>query len=118
MYKALIVSLLISNVANAEELPAVPSGLALKFQELLFPQEDQMFLGITAEELAKLDFDQADKDLELLCQDYALPIAKETGVKEIAIRLSDKVLPFGETDAEVVQFMGLYDVSQGRCEWL
>ncbi len=71
----------------------------------------------------KLDPDTAGKDMEWLCQTYALPKLPTTGPKptEIIISMADRDVPFGESDPDATQFFNAYsiDYSNGttNCLW-
>lgn len=86
-----------------------PEGLTMRFR-FLAPQiggDDPM------------DPDVAAADMQALCEEFALPRLSAIGPRpaQVVISLSDRVVPFGETDEEAVQFFEAYSVVDGGCEW-
>ncbi|MCE5971897.1 DUF6497 family protein [Sinirhodobacter sp. WL0062] len=86
-----------------------PGGLTMRFR-FLAPQ-------IGGE--GPLDADLAATDMQALCDEFALPRLPVIGPRpaQVIISLSDRVVPFGETDEEAVQFFEAYSVVNGLCEW-
>jgi hypothetical protein len=87
-----------------------PSGLTLRFR-FLAPD--------IASEGGTIDFDTAEKDMQWLCQNYALPRVPNTGPQpsQIIISLSDVALPFGAADPDATQFFEAYALNDGQCTW-
>jgi hypothetical protein len=103
---------------------AVPSGQPLSFQEMLWDRPGGGLVyrfRFVAPELGQTGrgFDDVMLDMEVLCQNYALPRLAQTGPKpsQIVISLSSEATEFGETTPEVVQFFEAYSVEDGRCIW-
>ena len=66
-----------------------------------------------------VDADTASKDMDWLCQSYALPKISNIGPQpqQIIISLSDIDVPFGETHPEATQFFNSYSIKDGICSW-
>ena len=66
-----------------------------------------------------VDADTASKDMDWLCQSYALPKISNIGPQpqKIIISLSDIDVPFGETHPEATQFFNSYSIKDGVCSW-
>ncbi len=111
------------------ELPTVPSGQDIEiYQEGLLEEEGTQkvyYLGVVAPEIAnggRIDFKAANADIDVLCETYALgrALAAENGdepASELVIKMMDSPLSYGETNQDVRQYMGFYDISKGACEW-
>lgn len=86
-----------------------PEGLTMRFR-FLAPQ-------IGGDD--PIDQDLAAADMQALCDEFALPRLSVIGPRpaQVIISLSDRVVPFGETDEEAVQFFEAYSVVDGVCEW-
>ncbi|WP_227754369.1 DUF6497 family protein [Stagnihabitans tardus] len=93
----------ISNVPGAY-------GLALRYR-FLAPE--------VAREGGTVDAETAGADMDWLCQTYALPKLPVNGPMpaEIIISMSDRDVPFGESDPEATQFFNAYSIEAGNCLW-
>ena len=91
--------------ADAGEGGAVTGGLA-RFR-LVVP-------GLGGEGAA---YDDVAQDFAWLCESLALPALGANGwaPTEVVIALSDREVPFGETDPEAVQFFEGFRVEDGTC---
>jgi hypothetical protein len=89
---------------------AGPMGLTLRFR-FLAP-------GV-AREGGEVDPETAAKDMDALCQDYALPRVSNMGPQpaQIVISMSDVDVPFGETQPEATQLFNSYSIEDGICVW-
>ena len=58
-------------------------------------------------------------DMQALCDDYALPRIPEGGPQpsKIVISLSDRPIPFGQSDPKVTQYFEAYRIENGKCVW-
>jgi hypothetical protein len=65
------------------------------------------------------DFDLAVADMQHLCDTYALPRVGDNVPKpqQIVISLSDRVVEFGEADADATQFFEAFSIDTGICVW-
>ncbi len=68
---------------------------------------------------ASISFDIAVIDMAALCETYALPRLTETGPapNQVIISLSDRLVPFGQTDDEATQYFEAYRIEDGACVW-
>lgn len=111
------------------DLPPVPSGQDIEVYQEGFLEEESAqkvyYLGVVAPEIAKggaVGFQAANADIDVLCETYALEraLAVESGDKpanEVVIKMMDSPLNYGETNQDVRQYMGFYNISRGTCEW-
>ncbi len=119
---------MLGSVAFAD-LPPVPSGQDLTVFEETFhtttPTRRQFYLGILApaiKEGGNVGFEAANADIDVLCTEYALSKAQNPNdgldaAHEVVIRLMDNPMKYGDTNPDVRQYMGFYDISKGMCEW-
>ena len=100
-----VVSLLdvITNAPGAD-------GLTERFR-FLAPGIARQGGGVTAE--------VAGRDMDWLCQNYALPRVANTGPQpgQIVISMSDMDVPFGESAPQATQFFNAYSITDGKCVW-
>ncbi|KAB7615416.1 hypothetical protein F9L33_01220 [Amylibacter sp. SFDW26] len=111
------------------DLPPVPSGQSLEVFEETFhtttPTRRQFYLGILAPAITEggeVGFEAANADIDVLCEDYALNKAQNPNdgldaAHEVVIRLMDKPIKYGDSNPDIRQYMGFYDISEGLCEW-
>ena len=111
------------------DLPPVPSGQALEVFEEAFhattPARRQFYLGVVAPEIKKggtVGFEAANADIDALCDEYALHKALNPNdgldaAREVVIRLMDSPIEYGDSNPDIRQYMGFYDISKGLCEW-
>lgn len=85
-------------------------GLAMRYR-FLAPQ--------IARDGGTVNAETATKDMDWLCNTYALPRLPTTGPKpvEIIISMSDRDVPFGEDHPEATQFFNSYSIDDGTCQW-
>ena len=113
--------------AHAYDL-TVPSGQIITLDEqLVVPPENKiLYLGFTAPSIGgdyAVSFDRAAEDMDLLCEVVGI---KEAGkligdgvrIDEVVIRLMERLIPYGDVDPDVVQYLNAYDVSGGNCVWM
>ena len=64
-------------------------------------------------------FEDIEIDLAVLCDAIALPILAETGreVGQIVISISDRSVPFGETDPDATQHFDTFRPQGDACIW-
>ena len=87
-----------------------PSGLTVRFR-FLAPGVAKAGGTVSAE--------VAGRDMDALCQDYALPRIASTGPQpaQIVISMADMNVPFGETRPEATQLFNSYSIEDGTCVW-
>jgi hypothetical protein len=63
--------------------------------------------------------DQAQADMQALCDTFALERLPATGPmpEQVIISLSDRPVPFGEPAPEATQFFEGYRIEAGKCVW-
>ena len=105
----------------------VPSGQAVTLLDVI--TDTQGPSGLTARfrflapEVAKnggtVSVEVAGRDMDALCQDYALPRIANTGPQpaQIVISMADRDVPFGETHPEATQLFNSYSIADGTCVW-
>lgn len=111
--------------AAAGEPLITPSGLEVTFLDTVFgaPGTEGLtarfrFLSpaIAAGDIA---YEDAETDMQWLCETYALPRIANTGPQpsQIVISISDRDVPFGEADPESTQFFEAYRREGDTCVW-
>lgn len=113
--------------ALAGEALRLPSGQEVTLLEVIgnSPGENGLatryrFLApAVARQGGTVDADLAGNDMDWLCQNYALPRLSATGPRpeEIIISLSDRDVPFGQTDEAATQFFNAYSIDGDSCLW-
>lgn len=86
-----------------------PAGLTLRFR----------FLAPAIGGGSPVSQEAAEADMQALCDGFALPRVPDVGPRpaQIVISLSDRLVPFGETDDEAVQYFEAYSIEDGACVW-
>lgn len=122
-----LVALLLPWQALAAALIALPSGQHVSLIEVLgnVPGNDGLAIRyrFLAPQIARdggtVDGETAGKDMDWLCNTYALPRLPTNGPQpaEIIISMSDMEVPFGEDHPEATQFFNSYAITNGSCEW-
>jgi hypothetical protein len=89
---------------------AGPDGLTLRFRFLA---------PAVAKTGGTVDVETAGRDMDALCQDYALPRIANTGPQpaQIVISMSDIDVTFGESRPEATQLFNSYSIEDGICVW-
>ena len=87
-----------------------PEGLTLRFR-FLAP-------GIARAEGA-VSVEEAQADMAHLCTHYALPRVSQSGpaIQQIVISLSDRAVPFGDSDPDATQYFEAFNIADGTCIW-
>ncbi len=123
-----VVGLVLGSAVYAD-LPPVPSGQSLEVFEEAFhtttPTKRQFYLGVLAPAIQQggdVGFEAANADIDVLCEEYALKKAQNPNdgldsANEVVIRLMDSPVQYGDSNPDVRQYMGFYDISKGLCEW-
>ena len=122
-----LLGLILPFPAWADDDIALPSGQTVTLIETLanIPGSDGLAMRyrFLAPQIARkggtVDADTAGKDMEWLCNTYALPRLPKDGPQpvEIIISMSDINVPFGEDHPEATQFFNSYSIADGTCEW-
>jgi hypothetical protein len=87
-----------------------PDGLAVRFR-FLAPAIARAGGTVTS--------DQAQEDMQVLCDLFALPRIASTGPQpsQIIISLSDRKTEFGVPDPDATQYFEAYSIQDGACMW-
>ena len=114
-------------MANAYDL-TVPSGQIVTLDEqLVVPPENKiLYLGFTAPSIGgdyAVTFDRAAEDMDILCEVVGIPeagklIGQGIRIEEVVVRLMERLLPYGQIDQEMGQYLNAYDISGGTCQWM
>jgi len=114
-------------LAQAHDLTA-PSGQVITLDEQLVvpPDNNILYLGFTSP-LIGLDynesFDHLAEEMDRLCEIVGIPeVAKliEQGewIEELVSRLMEQLIPHGEVNPDLIQYLNIYDIRQGTCLWM
>ncbi len=113
--------------AHAYDL-TVPSGQIVTLDEQLVvpPDNKILYLGFSAPSIGgdyAVSFDRAAEDMDLLCEKVGIPeagklIGQGERIDEVVIRLMERLIPYGEVDPDVAQYLNAYDISGGTCLWM
>ncbi|MGB5558411.1 MAG: DUF6497 family protein [Paracoccaceae bacterium] len=112
-------------MSDATPIP-VPSGQPVTFHEVLTDQPGQGLayrFRFVAPDIARdkgqADFELIGRDMEFLCNSYALPRIANGGPvpNQIIISLADRPTVFGEPDPDATQFFEAYSVDGDACMW-
>jgi hypothetical protein len=87
-----------------------PDGLAVRFRFLA---------PAIARDGGTVSSDQAQEDMQVLCDKFALPRIPSTGPQpsQIIISLSDRKTEFGVPDPDATQYFESYGIEDGACIW-
>ena len=111
--------------AFATEVP-VPSGQAVILREVLLddaPGELWVRFRFIAPQIARdtgdVSYELAGPDMDYLCNGLALPYLNHHRLQaaRVVISLSDRVVTFGQKDADATQFFETYTPDPAGCIW-
>ncbi|RRH76347.1 DUF6497 family protein [Falsigemmobacter faecalis] len=114
-------------VSGQEQIP-VPSGQAVRFQDVILNQPGPMGLSARfrfiapaiSREGGAISFETASSDMEYLCNSFALPkVTTGTGPvpAQIIVSMSDIPVNFGEITPEATQFFEAFSIAGDACLW-
>lgn len=114
-----------TTATGQEEALAVPSGIALRLQEVrledsIFGQPRAARFRLVAPAIGEgTGFAEVEGDFAYLCENLALPWLAERGeaVPRILISYAAREIEFGTTDPDTVQFFDAFRVEKGLCIW-
>ena len=116
----------IAHPVLAAEPVAVPSGQEVTLNEVLIdenPGAPWLRFRFVAPGIARggaeVDHETAARDMDALCDSFAIPYVAQyqLDVSRIVISFSDRDVPFGAADAEATQFFEVYSIEDSRCIW-
>jgi hypothetical protein len=108
-------------------VPVLPSGLEMRLQEIVLEEmPDGQFdyarfrfvaPGIIGDKAP--DLEARAKDMEFLCNSYALPHLEinQGRYDRIVISLADRETELGVADPQATQFFEIFSVENGACIW-
>ena len=122
-----IFGLVLAGTSVFAETPFLtPSGQSVTLSEVLLDDNPGTlwvrfrFLapGI-ARAAGSVDPADAAADMQHLCDAVAVGYLAEHGLspERVVISLSDRVVPFGQADADATQFFELFSLQDGACIW-
>ncbi|PSL22077.1 DUF6497 family protein [Shimia abyssi] len=107
-----------------DEVPAVPSGNEIYFQEILFDARDDGSRVARLRYVMPLirqgvEFAEIEEDFFHLCIGVAVPYLATEGetVDQVIISMSDRETEFGVLDALATQYFEAFIVKDGTCIW-
>ncbi len=115
-----------STVLADDDPIAVPSGQDVTLLEVVTNQPGQ---GLTyrfrfiapeiAREKGQPDFELIGRDMEYLCNSFALPRIATGGPvpNQIVISMADRPTAFGDTVPEATQFFEVFSIEENACQW-
>jgi len=112
-------------MSSREEI-VVPSGRTVTFHEMIWDQPGsgliyrfRFIFQDLATEVDTMDYEEMERDLAHLCNEYALPRVADTGPQpgQIVISLSDRETEFGEPAPEATQIFEAYSLTDNTCVW-
>ena len=113
-------------LTGSDDAVPVPSGQPVRLHEVVTDRPGQ---GLTyrfrfvapeiSREKGQPDFELIGRDMEYLCNSFALPrIAKGGPVpNQIVISLADRPTAFGDTVPEATQFFEVFSIEENACQW-
>lgn len=105
----------------------VPSGQPVDFSDVV--RDARGAKGLTwrfrfvapeiDREKGTIDFETAAKDMDHLCNFFAIDRVSNLGPRpnQIIISFSSEPIDFGASDPEITQFFEVYAISEERCIW-
>ena len=104
---------------QAQELIALPSGLDVRVQEVIFEENpDVARFRFVAPELGTdgRGYEEVHGDFPWLCQEMILPTLTETQkAGDVVISIADREVTFGEFTPEATQYFELFHVVDDIC---
>jgi len=114
-------------VVTLAQVPVtVPSGQPVTLTEVLLDdQPGQLWVRFrfVAPQIARnggaVSFEMASPDMDHLCDSLAVPYLSEQALEpaRVVISLSDRAVPFGETEPAATQYFEAYRLENARCIW-
>ena len=114
--------LLLSNgPAAAQDLIALPSGLEVSVQEVIFEESPAVSrFRFVAPDLGGegRGYEEVRGDFPWLCEEMILPALSEAQkAGDIVISLADREVVFGQITPEATQFFEVFSLQDGACVW-
>ena len=121
-----MVALGLTGPALAAGGPSLPSGQDVSLIEVI---EDtapgalwlrlRFLAPAIARETGTVSSEAANTDMEVLCKEFAVPYIAEHDLTpdRVVVSLSDRPVPFGQSNAEATQFFDVFRVENDVCIW-
>lgn len=121
-WMSVCVALAATSAVASAEVPAVPSGQPVTFQEMLWdrPGDGLVYrFRFVAPEIGEVGraYEDVAGDMQYLCDTYALPRVTEIGPQptRIVISLGQSQSAFGVSAQGITQFFEAYRIESGAC---
>lgn len=107
--------------APAAAQEGVPSGQPLALWEVLWERVEgdgaQVVLRFIAPDAASVEADDAQADMDHLCESHALPMTAlpYAGAGSAVVTLMDRPVPRGRVDPDAAQLFSVYALEDGTC---
>lgn len=116
---------LFGSLAAASQPVLTPSGQAVTLEEILLDENPGAlwvrfrFLAPDLAALGDIDPDQSAVDMQALCDQIAVPYLVDNAIEpvRIVISMSDRKVPFGQSDPAATQFFELFRLENAACIW-
>jgi len=117
---------MLTSAAWANQTIDTLSGQPITLSEILLdanPGELWVRFRFLAPDIAPgpeaIDPDMAALDMQAVCDDLAAPYLVDNAIEpaRIVISLSDRDVPFGQSDPNATQFFELFSLQDGACIW-
>lgn len=105
---------------------SLPSGQSVDLQDVIIEEISgrtivrfRFLAPAIARDGGTVQFAQAERDMELLCEAVALPYLSDHAIpaQSVVISLADREVEFGVANPEATQFFEAYSVEDGICVW-
>ncbi len=116
----------IAGAGSAQQVVTVPSGQAVTLNEVLVEDTGKDALvrfrfvaPAIAREGGTVDYDAAAADIDHLCRDLVIPYMAEFALTstQVVISMSDRDVPFGDSNPQATQFFEAYRLEGADCIW-
>lgn len=121
-----VLAVLLAGPVLAETPIDAPSGQSVTLSEILLDDAPgqlwarfRFVAPAIASETGTIDPAAAAGDMQHLCDAVAVAYLVENDLvpERIVVSLSDRFVPFGQTNADATQFFELYSLRDGACIW-
>lgn len=113
-------AILAATGAMAQDI-AVPSGQPLSFLEFISERDGALvrFRFLTPQIGAGYVYDDVIGDFQVVCDEQVIPVLDANALTpgQIVLSMSAVDIPFGEDNAEVLQFFEIFRPENGICIW-
>lgn len=115
-----VFAILTAMTATAQVI-SVPSGQPLSFLEFISERDGELvrFRFLTPEIGTTYVYGDIIGDFQVLCDEQVMPVLKANALapRHIVLSMSAVDIPFGEDNAEVLQFFEIFRPEDGICIW-